>query len=209
MGSSFSGPGAGGQNTQEQLFGGYHDNSTPTSVTPEEMYGDPHQWAAGSLLPSPDTWLAVSPPIMPDWGGAVEPPDGLEAELELLFPDQPEPETETQEVLLSAYTPISENTGCRGYPELLFGDCEDSEDWRESSGSDHVSTMSLLDWALVTDMFPEHTPLDTHSHTYSTSVEHWELLLPQNVFHHNAWACQNGDAACAALAAGVEERGVA
>ena len=50
--------------SQEQLFGGYHDNSTPTSVTPEEMYGDPHQWAAGSLLPFPDTWLAVSPPIM-------------------------------------------------------------------------------------------------------------------------------------------------
>ncbi|KAL2080519.1 hypothetical protein ACEWY4_024312 [Coilia grayii] len=206
--SSSGGPEAVRESIQRPLLRGYHDNSIPTNRVPQRvMYGDPLQCAAGPAVPHPDTWLALSPPPMPDWGGVmVEPPGALEAELELLFPDDPDPESQRQEQLLTTYAPVAGHVGHHGYPELLFGDMEEEdgeEGGREAPGLNPTGTMTLLDWALLTNMFPEHTPLDKHAPTlHLWNTENYSYH--SNLLHHNAWASQNGEAVCATLAGDIE-----
>lgn len=190
-------PSVNDQSTQGPLLRGYHDDSIPTAVIPEVMAGVQQQWTAGPLLTCPDTWLSGSPPpLMPDWG-AVEPPGVLEAELELLFPDQMDPETcEWQDQLMCTYEPISDNAGHHGNPEMLLEELEDgSESERESSGPDlSLTSLTLLDWAVLTQMFPEHTPLDRPIDTHTQLWNPGNDGYPSNVLHHNAWPWQSADA---------------
>lgn len=196
--SSLSGPNVHDQSTQHPLLRGYHDDSIPAAVSPEIMPGVLQQWAAGALLTCPDTWLTGSPPpLIPDWA-AVEPPGVLEPELELLLLDQLDPETKRQEQFMCTDEPISDNAGHHGYPEMLLEELEDgneSESESESSGCDFSETsLTLLDWAVVTQMFPEHTPLDR---PLDTNTQLWNPGSdghPSNVLHHNAWAWRSADA---------------
>ncbi|XP_041933384.1 uncharacterized protein LOC121696121 [Alosa sapidissima] len=198
-GYSLCDPGAHDQNGQGPFYGGYYDNGVSEAAATDLVCGDPQQWPAGPALPCPDTWLAVSPPPLMSGWVAVEPPGGLEAALELLFPDQPDPETERQEQLLSTYAPISDNVGRHGYPELLVG--EDSKYGGDAAGLDDLT---LLDWAFLTHMFPGHTPLDTRLDTHTQLWNPGNDGSYSNALHHNAWAChQNADAVYATSAASI------
>ncbi|XP_063040843.1 uncharacterized protein LOC134435725 [Engraulis encrasicolus] len=154
--------------------------------------GDVVQCAAAAAgltsAPSPDSWVLLPPlpqqqqQAMPEWGmevGLGEPPGFLEAEMQLAFPDVLlEPESERQEGLLLTT-----------YPALLL-----EEGGREgAAGVEPTGSMTLLDWALLTNMLPEHTPLyQPSTPTTPHDNQHGNPLL-----HHNAWAVpHNGEAVC-------------
>lgn len=75
----------------------------------------------------------------------MELPGVLEAELEVLLPDQQNPERGRQEQLMCTYESISDNVGCHGYLEMLLEELEDGDENEfQSSGRGFRETSATL-----------------------------------------------------------------